>query len=455
MTRPAPNVPPALLREAKHLVEREPGIEAIVLFGSRARGDAHRESDYDLAVVSAAPAREVRALCEPLARASGTIQIVPVEPEALRVYRNTCNRVERAVVVDGQPLAGTWHRPRHRQEARDMDHDAFAKRFGSFISHADAAIRDIARARQRRVTGTNHGAFNTFRAGEHVAKTTLALYGLTPRKIHGVNQLADQLRSARQGAKDQDERNALAERIDQLNGRSDELNQLDYEIKIFESTNATEQRLKLAVELAERCLDLYARKATAPARRPTSPPDAHARALGEIFEELHSSPASLYKQPSRAVLGDNTNAAIDALCTSAADGSRTEQRTAPAIAGADSGPTKRALALVDDAEVPERGPVPGDIAQRFAQHPDPFAAMLMGENGAVIFGLSTAEGQVTPLYTIRPGEEQAFESWMHQHEHLWGTPFESTDGSGGGVSSTVARYRDESLAAGGGIELEP
>ena len=127
MPKLTPSVPRTLLREVKRLVDREPSIEAIVLFGSRARGDAHPGSDYDLAVVSTAPDRDVHALCEPLARAGDAIQVVPVEPQALRTWRNTCNRVERAVVVDGEPLAGTWRRPRHRRDACDMDHNAFRR----------------------------------------------------------------------------------------------------------------------------------------------------------------------------------------------------------------------------------------------------------------------------------------------------------------------------------------
>ena len=329
MPKPTPSVPRTLLREVKRLVEREPSIEAIVLFGSRARGDAHPGSDYDLAVVSTAPDRDVHALCEPLARAGDAIQIVPVEPQALRTWRNTCNRVERAVVVDGEPLAGTWRRPRHRRDACDMDHDAFAERFTSFVSHAKAAIADIALARSRAKAGTNQGAFNAFRAGEHAAKATLTLYGLTPRKLHGVNQLAEQLRSARRGARDQDQRSSLADHIDQLDGNSERLNALDYAIRLFEPTAATERRLELAVELAEGCLDLYARKATGPSRKPTTPADAHREALEEIVETLHGSPESLHQQPSRSRLSTDANAAIEALCTNAADWIKSRRHSTP------------------------------------------------------------------------------------------------------------------------------
>jgi predicted nucleotidyltransferase len=42
----------AELRDYKRAVERAlPGVERLILFGSRARGQAHADSDYDVAVV--------------------------------------------------------------------------------------------------------------------------------------------------------------------------------------------------------------------------------------------------------------------------------------------------------------------------------------------------------------------------------------------------------------------
>lgn len=193
-----------------------------------------------------------------------------------------------------------------------MDHDAFAERFRSFVSHAKAAVADIAFAHAEGLDGTNQGAFNAFRADEHAAKATLTLCGLTHRK------LADQLRAARRGARDQEERNRLAEQIDELNGNSKELNELGYAIEFFEPTTTTERRLKLAAELAEHCLDRYARQATAPSRNPATPTDAHARALKRIVANLHASPESLHKHPSRSRLGTDANAAVEALCERAA-----------------------------------------------------------------------------------------------------------------------------------------
>ena len=321
-------VPPSVLREARRIVEAEPVIEAIILFGSRARGEHHRHSDVDLAVVSAAPRCEVWDACRTLTEASEAVRIVPVDPADLRTYRNTANRVERAVVVDGKPLAGTWHRPSHRREATDMDHKAFTNGLDSFASHADGAIRNIARAKAQGDQGTNQGAFNAFRAGEHAAKAVLTLYGLTPRKTHGVVRLAEQLRDARKGAPDRIERDALAQQIDELNGDADQLNTADYADVLVEPTEATERRLTRAARLAERCVDLYARQATAPSREPTTPPDAHERALKRIADTFHGSPESLHKHPSRIRLSPDTNAAIESVCTTAASAAETRAQQA-------------------------------------------------------------------------------------------------------------------------------
>lgn len=357
-------VPPSVLREASRIVETEPAIEAIILFGSRARGDHHRESDVDLAVVSTAPHREVWDACRSLTEASEAVQVVPVDPAALRTYRNTANRVERSVVVDGEALAGTWHRPPHRREATEMDHDAFANGLRRFTSHAKSAISDIAEAKELGDDGTNSGTFNAFRAGEHAAKAVLTLYGLTPRKIHGVTELAKQLRNARQGAPDQPERETLAGQIDELNGNADKLNKADYDDLLVERMDATERRLTLAARLAERCVDLHARQATAPSRKPTTPPDAHARALKRIASTFHGSPESLHKHPSRGRLSPETNAAIESVCTRAAVAAEAQAHQARADMAEPNGdpPTHE----MTDPDLDSPGP--RDPSQR--THPD-------------------------------------------------------------------------------------
>ena len=114
-------------------------------------------------------------------------------------------------------------------------------------------------------------------------------------------------------------------------------------------------------------------------------------------------------------------------------------------------PTTRELALAEGTQAPEAGPIEGQIAELFVHHADRIPAVMMGENDNVIFGLSTKDGRVTPLYTITRGQEQTFEAWMEQHAHLWGRPLGDSSKPGGDVSSTVAKYREETLSAARGM----
>ena len=366
MRRTSTPVPRSVLREANRIVEAEPAIEAIILFGSRARGEHHRGSDIDLAVVSTSPRDEVRDACRSLTEASDAVQIVPVDPAALRTYRNTANRVERAVVVDGKPLAGTWRRPPHRREATDMDHAGFAHGLLGFVSHASAAVSDISRTKELGEDGTNIGAFNTLRAGEHAAKAVLTLYGVTPRKTHRVADLADQLRDARKGAPDQAEREALARQIDELNGKATKLNEAAYVRELVEATDATERRLALAARLAEQCVDLHARRATAPSREPTEPPDAHARAIDRIADTLHGARASLHKHPHRPDLGPEANTAIERACTRAAE-TFAHQAAATQPGAGNPPPTPAASGLTELAAARDRAAM-----RRYLTHIPPF-----------------------------------------------------------------------------------
>ena len=201
--------------------------------------------------------------------------------------------------------------------ATEMDHEAFANGLVNFVSHASAAISDIARGQNLGDSGTNNGLFNAFRASEHAGKAVLTLYGLTPRSIHDLASAAEQLRKARRGAHDQAERDLLADRIKALNGDADKLNTASYEIDPVEESAETERRLTLAVELAERCIDLYAQQATAPSRRPASPPDAHAQAIKRIAVAFQGPRPSVSTHPERDRLGADTNAAIDSACSTA------------------------------------------------------------------------------------------------------------------------------------------
>ncbi|WP_296451602.1 nucleotidyltransferase domain-containing protein [Vulcanococcus sp.] len=50
-----PGLDPSSLRKALIVLTRQPQVQALVAFGSRARGDARPDSDLDLAVICRAP----------------------------------------------------------------------------------------------------------------------------------------------------------------------------------------------------------------------------------------------------------------------------------------------------------------------------------------------------------------------------------------------------------------
>jgi predicted nucleotidyltransferase len=52
MTHSIPNLHPAIVKLVQG-IQQLPSVEAVLLFGSRARGDAHPRSDVDLAVQGA------------------------------------------------------------------------------------------------------------------------------------------------------------------------------------------------------------------------------------------------------------------------------------------------------------------------------------------------------------------------------------------------------------------
>ena len=99
--------------------------------------------------------------------------------------------------------------------------------------------------------------------------------------------------------------------------------------------------------------------------------------------------------------------------------------------------TKRSLRLAEGhtASGPD-GPVHHDVEPLYRAHHDAIPATLVTGPGRVVFGLSTHDGNVTPLYRIGQHGERAFARWMRAHTHLWGTPFHDPQQGDG----ALARY---------------
>ena len=127
-----------LRRTAAKAVETCPGVEAVVLFGSRARGTAHPKSDWDVAVLSRAESAVEQDACRLLGQHE-RVNAIALKPEAIEEYRDRATRLEAAIARQGRLLAGTWRRPQCRMEHLDTEPDEFRE-------DLEVAIRDIENA---------------------------------------------------------------------------------------------------------------------------------------------------------------------------------------------------------------------------------------------------------------------------------------------------------------------
>ena len=108
-----------LRRTAVEAVGSIPGIEAVVLYGSRARGTARATSDWDIAILShASPENEqaARRLFGDLER----VESIVMNPESIEEHCNRGIRIESAIARQGKLLAGVWTPPRCRAEDLDV-----------------------------------------------------------------------------------------------------------------------------------------------------------------------------------------------------------------------------------------------------------------------------------------------------------------------------------------------
>jgi uncharacterized protein len=89
------------------------GPDAVVLFGSRARGDAGQDSDFDLAIIVPDGAQRRRAAMrayESIARVEGRtvgVDIVALTPAIIAAERGLAGSIARAVVREGVPVYGS------------------------------------------------------------------------------------------------------------------------------------------------------------------------------------------------------------------------------------------------------------------------------------------------------------------------------------------------------------
>lgn len=249
-----------LRRTAAEAVRAIPGVEAVVLFGSRARGAARQASDWDIAILSrAAPADEPAA--RKLFSALERVHPIVLNPESIEEHCNQGMRIESMIARQGRLLAGEWNRPACRMEDLDMKPEDLEQNLdiatrdvrSAFLALCDAAFKDVLYV--PKVVEESQ------QAAEALAKTIVAGFGLSPATVHDLNELAAQLENAYRGrTRDAQERRRFAGAIRALDGNTEAAHGARYHRGPVEPLVRTAERIARTMQLQTEWTRWYAER---------------------------------------------------------------------------------------------------------------------------------------------------------------------------------------------------
>ena len=245
-------------RTAVEAVGSIPGIKAVVLYGSRARGTARAASDWDIAILSHASSENehaARRLFDELER----VHPIVMKPESIETHCNTGTRLEAAIARQGQLLAGEWIPPRCRSE----DLDVTAEDIGDNLDIATGDVRSAFVALcDTAFTGKTYEpriVEYSQQAAETLAKTIIAGFGLSPTAVHDLNALATQLENAYRGrARGTEARRRFAAAIRALDGNTKAAHEARYHKGPIEGPARTTERIANTLRLQTEWLRWYA-----------------------------------------------------------------------------------------------------------------------------------------------------------------------------------------------------
>lgn len=144
--RPPCPVPAALRQAAERAVRDIPGVEAAVLFGSRARGDWREDSDWDLALVTDGElGREAeRTACRSLHVSGLHVEAQALPAEWLRREAGALGRIAYPLAREGRVIAGAWERPAAEGEPA-MEPEIYRTFVGNALRFLRDAVDEMAR----------------------------------------------------------------------------------------------------------------------------------------------------------------------------------------------------------------------------------------------------------------------------------------------------------------------
>ncbi|MDE0529991.1 MAG: nucleotidyltransferase domain-containing protein [Albidovulum sp.] len=188
---------PDLREAAARTLDAVPGAEAVLLFGSRARGGAPPESDWDVAVVTRGNDLGSGNFGRtPIEALHPSINAVFLGADLLRDKRNSPGHIAREVLRDGRLLAGRMPRVGRIRRNPPMEPREFEAKSSVAVVALAVAGAEFARVLTAPCGSALLGSAQSFvrhsaDAAEYLAKLMLFRRGVTPPRWHDLNGLAD------------------------------------------------------------------------------------------------------------------------------------------------------------------------------------------------------------------------------------------------------------------------
>ena len=219
-------------------------VQAIVLFGSRAKGTARPDSDWDIAVIVDDPAltelrhSQVTPVPPPFDRYEN-LDVLMLTPTMIHADRLSYGRVAQQIAQDGTTLMGEWTMKRDEiKETAVMNPQEWRLGISTSLDRITDALNAIIKYKQKTdyvSCDTNCLTFivQSQMAAEHLVKAIMTRRKVPPQKTHDISQLAQHMRNHPLAHISGSDWSALTERVQALNGTTHMDHQAGYDTYIM------------------------------------------------------------------------------------------------------------------------------------------------------------------------------------------------------------------------------
>ena len=189
-------IPNEIARAARRAVRSEASLQAVLLFGSRARGDHRPDSDWDIALVTdiEVPRRSQQPPAGwSCSKGGATFDFLRISAERLELKANAILNIACPIAREAVLLAGHWQPP--TLESPIMEVDEYARHIldaEASMDHACTLLSSLPDGEypQRDAVACGRFVTSSADAAELLLKAMLGRRGNVPKRTHDVRQLA-------------------------------------------------------------------------------------------------------------------------------------------------------------------------------------------------------------------------------------------------------------------------